>query len=64
MDTLREVAMKLTVDANGNDATSADFDPANVVQWGFDMQYADKPARRGRAVGGNTLASRTTARRP
>jgi multiple sugar transport system substrate-binding protein len=41
MDAVRELGMKLTVDANGNDATSADFDPANVVQWGFDMQYAD-----------------------
>jgi multiple sugar transport system substrate-binding protein len=41
LDTLREVAMKLTVDADGNDATSADFDPENIVQWGFDMQYAD-----------------------
>jgi multiple sugar transport system substrate-binding protein len=41
MNTLREVAMKLTVDATGNDATSADFDPDNVVQWGFDMQWAD-----------------------
>ena len=30
--------MKLTVDKNGNDATSADFDPTNIVQWGFDMQ--------------------------
>ena len=45
MDTLRELAMKLTVDANGNDATSADFDPTNVVQWGFDMQYADNSPR-------------------
>ena len=33
--------MKLTVDKNGNDATSADFDPANIVQWGFDSQWAD-----------------------
>jgi multiple sugar transport system substrate-binding protein len=41
MDAVRELAMKLTVDASGNDATSAGFDPANVVQWGFDMQYAD-----------------------
>jgi multiple sugar transport system substrate-binding protein len=38
---LRDLAMKLTVDANGNDATSATFDPANVVVWGFDMQYTD-----------------------
>jgi hypothetical protein len=27
MDTLREVAMKLTVDANGKDATAKTFDP-------------------------------------
>lgn len=41
MAAVRELGMKLTVDANGNDATSADFDAANVVQWGFDMQWAD-----------------------
>ena len=41
MDAVRTLGMKLTVDKNGNDATSASFDPANVVQWGFDMQYAD-----------------------
>ena len=41
MAALRELAMKLTVDANGNDATSADFDPEKIEQWGFDMQYAD-----------------------
>jgi multiple sugar transport system substrate-binding protein len=28
------VAQKLTLDANGNDATSPDFDPENIVQWG------------------------------
>ena len=41
MDTLREVAMKLTVDANGNDATSPDFDPENIVQFGFQNQFTD-----------------------
>jgi multiple sugar transport system substrate-binding protein len=41
MAAVRELGMKLTVDKNGNDATTADFDPDNVVQWGFDMQYAD-----------------------
>lgn len=39
-ETLREVAMILTVDANGNDATSPDFDPENIVQWGFFNQNA------------------------
>jgi multiple sugar transport system substrate-binding protein len=41
MDAVRALGMKLTVDSSGNDATSADFDPTKVVQWGFDMQYAD-----------------------
>jgi multiple sugar transport system substrate-binding protein len=44
MDAVRELGMKLTVDKNGNDATSADFDPENIVQWGFDMQWADDRA--------------------
>lgn len=41
MAAVREIGMKLTVDKNGNDATSSDFDPANIVQWGFDSQWAD-----------------------
>jgi multiple sugar transport system substrate-binding protein len=39
MDKLRDYAMLLTLDANGNDATSADFDPANIVQWGYDDSW-------------------------
>lgn len=30
-----ELFQKLTLDANGNNAASADFDATNVVQWGF-----------------------------
>ena len=45
MDALRSLAMKLTVDKNGNDATSASFDPSNIVQWGFDGQYLNNSAR-------------------
>jgi multiple sugar transport system substrate-binding protein len=41
MAAVREIGMKLTVDKNGNDATSPDFDPQSVVQWGFDVQWAD-----------------------
>jgi multiple sugar transport system substrate-binding protein len=41
MEAVRELGMKLTVDKSGNDATSPDFDPNNIVQWGFDMQWAD-----------------------
>jgi multiple sugar transport system substrate-binding protein len=40
-DTVREIAMLLTVDADGNDATSPDFDPDNIVQWGFEPQRDD-----------------------
>jgi len=35
-DDLLDIAMQLTVDANGNNATSPDFDPENVVQYGMD----------------------------
>jgi ABC-type sugar transport system, periplasmic component len=41
LDALRTLAMKLTVDSAGNDATSPDFDPDNIVQWGFDSQFMD-----------------------
>ncbi len=41
MDTLRQVAMKLTVDENGNDATSPNFDNTKIVQFGFLNQYTD-----------------------
>jgi ABC-type glycerol-3-phosphate transport system substrate-binding protein len=30
-----ELFQQLTLDANGNNAASEDFDPENVVQWGF-----------------------------
>lgn len=45
VDALRTLAMKLTVDKSGNDATSAKFDPKNIVQWGFDSQFQDNSAR-------------------
>ena len=38
---LRDLAMKLTVDKNGKDASEAGFDASNIVQWGFDSQYMD-----------------------
>jgi multiple sugar transport system substrate-binding protein len=41
LDALRTLAMKLTVDSAGNDATSSAFDPNNIVQWGFDSQFMD-----------------------
>ena len=41
IDTLTELAKRLTVDANGNDATSPDFDPENIVQFGWMNQWTD-----------------------
>ena len=41
MDTLRELAMELTVDRNGNDATDPDFDTTNIVQFGWMNQWTD-----------------------
>jgi multiple sugar transport system substrate-binding protein len=41
IDTLTELAKKLTVDANGNDATSPDFDPQKIVQFGWMNQWTD-----------------------
>jgi len=38
-DTLASVAKYLTVDANGNDATSAEFDPAAIEQFGYVNQW-------------------------
>ena len=41
LDALRTLAMKLTVDKNGKDATDPAFDAANIEQWGFESQYMD-----------------------
>jgi multiple sugar transport system substrate-binding protein len=38
-DTVANIGKILTVDANGNDATSPDFDPNNIVQYGFVHQF-------------------------
>src|SRR5215207_3421087 len=36
-DDALDIAMQLTVDANGNNASSPDFDPENIVQYGIDI---------------------------
>jgi len=40
-DTVAQIAKILTVDSNGKDATSADFDPTQIVQFGFNFQWAE-----------------------
>lgn len=41
LDAMRDVALLLTVDANGNDALSPDFDRDNIVQFGYYEQWTD-----------------------
>jgi multiple sugar transport system substrate-binding protein len=38
---LRTIAMLLTIDKNGKNSTQAGFDPANIVQYGFEPQRDD-----------------------
>ncbi len=37
LDNLTEACQELTLDENGNNALSPDFDPDSIVQWGADM---------------------------
>ncbi|MFZ4813272.1 MAG: ABC transporter substrate-binding protein [Phototrophicaceae bacterium] len=45
MDTIREVAMILTVDSEGNDATMDEFNLEDVVQFGWGNQQTDMRGR-------------------
>ncbi len=40
-DNVRKLAMLLSVDKNGKDATETGFDPANQVQFGFDFMWSE-----------------------
>jgi multiple sugar transport system substrate-binding protein len=66
MDKVAELAQILTVDANGNDATSPDFDPENVVQWGFHHQFNDDARAMGTFFGSGSFVADdgTTAQIP
>ena len=46
LDTMAELAKKLTVDAGGNDATAANFDAKNIKQFGFYEQPDRRPRHR------------------
>ena len=66
-ETVRELAMKLTVDGDGNDATSADFNGKDVVQFGLDAQFTENDARAWSTVfggSGSALAADGTAQWP
>lgn len=55
METLRELGLLLTVDANGNDATMPEFDPEQIVQFGFVPQWGDDPRAIGTMFGAASL---------
>jgi multiple sugar transport system substrate-binding protein len=55
-DTLKEVALKLTVDKNGKDATEPGFDSKNIVQYGFEPARDDLRYQ-GAAFGAGSLDS-------
>jgi len=42
---VRELALQLTVDSDGNDANSPDFDPASTDVWGLDAQFTNNDPR-------------------
>jgi multiple sugar transport system substrate-binding protein len=54
-DTLRDLSKRLTVDDKGNDATSLDFAPDHIIQFGFDLQYRTGPREMGTTFGANRL---------
>lgn len=41
IDALREMAIKLTLDANGNTPLDPGFDPARIEQWGYGDSWTD-----------------------
>jgi len=45
METIREVAMILTVDSNGNDATMEEFNIDDIIQYGWGSQQTDMRGR-------------------
>jgi multiple sugar transport system substrate-binding protein len=57
-DTLRDLAMKLTVDDKGNDATSKDFNPDKIVQFGYETQFGTDPRAWGTQFGADTFVAK------
>ncbi len=56
-DELYEMAQLLTLDANGNNATSSEFDSTHIVQWGLHLQYVGDARAQGTLFGSGTFVS-------
>lgn len=54
---VEELAQILTVDANGNDATSPDFDATATEQWGYVNQWTEDPAAMGTMFGAGSVVA-------
>jgi multiple sugar transport system substrate-binding protein len=54
-DTVRDLAKILTVDDRGNDASSPNFQPDHIVQFGFDLQFGTDPRAMGTPFGANRV---------
>lgn len=52
-EAVREIGRRLTVDENGNDATSPAFDPSSITQFGFYPQWSGDPRRTASEIGGS-----------
>jgi multiple sugar transport system substrate-binding protein len=64
-DALLRTAKLLTLDADGNNADSPNFDPAHIVQWGFHHQFGEDPRAQGTLFGpGSFVAADGTAQIP
>ena len=65
MDTMWELAKRLTVDVNNNDATSPDFDPTQIEQYGYEPTFQDLRAVGSYYGAGSLVADdQTTAQLP
>jgi len=52
---LEEIAMQLTIDENGNDANSSDFNPEKIVQFGYMTQWNDPAGEFAALAGAGSL---------
>lgn len=64
MDTLREVAMIMTVDSEGNDATMEEFNPDDIIQFGYGTQWTDLRGRLSLFGAGNLIDEEGNAQMP
>lgn len=56
-EALTDLAKRLTLDANGRNATNPDFDPERIVQWGFTHQFLEDPRAHGTFFGPGSLVA-------